>query len=390
MNKKFITLLASGLMLASFGASAQDIIGTETVPEPRAASDFSSKVYYIVTDNNGILDEANTRVLGANTDASKNITYDVAMITDVLGSPTTFNITKKAVLGTTFVVDNYYWQVTQVVVNGNIRYQLKNVKTGDYLAINQNTGYIEKDASVINPATHNMNFKSTKASGLWDNGALGIGEKFLHIYDEKFYLFSSGTTKLFLVEVPAKTVTDTDLNKLLGSGFALDFKKAADLKESLTVEANPFSNATIKAIPVDGNDKEFYFRTSGEYGDKGDYSDEKFRASKFIVMDTLKYSVMGFKEAYKYIEVSGSEMMTEDGKTTPATYEGLKRRIENAVFSATKDDVNGNGLLKIWNPKAMAPEANNGKGLAGHTVSLTDKPVTVYEFEKKYYIGSGD
>lgn len=79
---------------------------------------------------------------------------------------------------------------------------------------------------------------------------------------------TASATDFKLYVVPTQGISAATLNANLGSAFKLSFKKKADLKDNLTVEANPFTSNTIKAVSLDkataaADAMSYVFRVSG-------------------------------------------------------------------------------------------------------------------------------
>lgn len=312
---------------------------------------------------------------------------------------------------------NYMWQASIEVKGGVNIYTFTNKATGQKLAFDL-TGALVQDQTSANLEAGVYNFT-------WDNTVpatggvisvhgvtMGTPANVELTVAAGVTLSGSGTT-LLAYEIPAQGLSAKTLNDNLGSAFKLSFKKKADLKDNLTVEANPFTSNTIKAVSLDkataaADAMSYVFRVSGSFEGFTATATESeikaFRASEFIVVDTISYSTLNasLTSSYKYKVVKGSEMVTEDGKIYGSNAHGLTgstaadlavtRLLDNAVFEVTSD-VNAPKVLKIASVGAKVSNGSFGDGsahiLAHHVTPITDAFVTVFTFEGKYYVGTG-
>lgn len=400
MNKKFSTLMTMGLLAVGALFSSAYAAVTGVTPE-------NGKYYYI----SEAPASASTYALGMT--GTSNADYALA------GSAVADEDALNALDA------NYMWQAGIEVKGGANVYTFTNKATRQKLVFDLSGAFV-KDQTADNLKAGVYNFT-------WDNavpttgGVISVhGVTMTTPTDVELTvaalvtLSSSGTT-LLAYEIPAQGFSAKTLNDNLGSAFKLSFKKKADLKENLTVEANPFTSNTIKAVALDKSTAttatSYLFRVSGSFEGftSTATSDEMkaFRASEFIVVDTISYSTLNasLTESYKYKVVKGSEMLTEDGKyygagalSAVSGITGLShantatlavtRLLDNAVFAVTSD-VNAPKVLKIASVGAKVSTGVFGNGtvhiLAHHTkaIAADDAFVTVFTFEGKYYVGTG-
>ncbi|WFE86951.1 DUF6383 domain-containing protein [Parabacteroides chongii] len=385
MNKKFSTLLTIFLMVGALFSNVKAAVEVAT-------TFVSGNKYYLSADG--------SLFLSIKAEDKSLLTIDEAGL------------------------DEYaQWTVTSVTSNG-YKFVFKNEKSGQLLAAKADGTAFVADQSEANMATAITYFKwYDDAAGAEANGgakiSTGVTDKDVTLDAASGNAATFGTTasatdfKLYVV--PAAGISAKTLNDNLGSAFKLSFKKKADLKDNLTVEANPFTSNTIKAVSLDkataaADAMSYVFRVSGSFeGFTAPAATESeikaFRASEFIVVDTISYSTLNasLTTSYKYKVVKGSEMVTEDGKIYGTTAHGLTgatnadlavtRLLGNAVF-AVSADVNAPKVLKIASTEAKVSNGVFGNGTAHildhHKTSVSDAFVTVFTFEGKYYVGTGE
>lgn len=386
MNKKFSTLLAIFLMVGALFSNVKAAVEVAT-------TFVSGNKYYLSADGSLFLSikEADKSLLTINEAG----------------------------------LDEYaQWTVTSVTSNG-YKFVFKNEKSGQLLAALADGSAFVTDQSEANMATAITYFKwyadaVTAGTNAGAKISTGVADKdvTLDAASDNAATFgaTASATDFKLYVVPTQGISAATLNANLGSAFKLSFKKKADLKDNLTVEANPFTSNTIKAVSLDkataaADAMSYVFRVSGSFegftATATEAEIKAFRASEFIVLDTISYSTLNasLTDSYKYKVVKGSEMVTEDGKIyAGANAHGLTgstdadlavtRLLDNAVFSVSSD-VNAAKVLKIASVGAKVSNGVYGNGmdhiLAHHVtaVAAADAFVTVFTFENKYYVGSG-
>ncbi len=196
-----------------------------------------------------------------------------------------------------------------------------------------------------------------------------------------------------------------ELNESQGDGFYLNFYKEKTLENKLTIENNPFAK---KITAIKAADGEMFFRVSGTWTGFANWASpttaeiSAFRASEFIVVDTVNWSASTNTSvnSFKYVIAKGSEMMNKDGKSysaynsnvTETSDKTITRELGNAAFKV-EDNANSS-YLYISNPEAKAtintawtwtvtPVTDQQTSLGANNV------LSVYNFNGGYYVGTG-
>ena len=352
MNKKFSTLMVS-LLLASAFVGTASAVDFETVADGKyyklirfsqiqttgswSTNDLSTAPYYL-SQTNGVMSVK----LTADTDAEY---WKISKMT--VGGATLYSFTNKLGEKLTYGNDKQEWFSSSQVVTG---------------------GNSISPASNVHPYMDYVSYSETDVKfATWPEAATS-GTRFYLAFDA----VACGDEEMTVDELNAKGT---------GSAFQLSVKKDAKLEKDLTVESNPLTTKTI--VAVKGADNKIYFKVSGDFKNGDATTTDAFKKSEFIVADTIAYSnlntstVIGTDgKGYQYIVVKGSTMVG-----TPT------RSLENAQFVVTKNA--NDEHVKIKNPDAKFPSANS-TGLSSHTAPTNDPYTTVYNFNGKNYIGTGD
>lgn len=386
MNKKISTLVAALFLGGVCSVNAQVVDAVKTV--------VSGKAYAIV--------DANDKALTATT--SGIASADASTIT-----PTS---------------KNAQWVVTAIKgADGKvIGYTLKNVEENKYLA-NDGTNYV---------LTESLN-----GIGLFGRFAFDVDQTLAKpAYgdqnDEYLYVNTTtpgqvavdgAATAITLYEIPATGMTADNMNAVMGKSFNLVFKKAADLKDDLTVQANPFTAGPIVAVAANADGSDMFFRVAGDFaGFKGTTDVEKkadikaFRASTFISVSNVKASTRNGVDYYTFTTVKGSDLVDANGNFAgDAAVAGLtqialanldatankdiKGILANAIFNVAKDVTYSNGRLEISiaGDGAFVPgaaPANDEHALVNYARDEKQEYVIVYNnldnSKYTYYVSTGE
>ncbi|MEG1621559.1 MAG: hypothetical protein RR322_06570, partial [Oscillospiraceae bacterium] len=317
------------------------------------------------------------------------------------------------------------WTAKKIEVTGQVpRYQFKNLETGKLLAF----GYDKTDKNVVfNPDGLYNTFEFEDESLIFTvaekdaNGAV-IGKLYVDVYvdadadaDVITNINKNPATLTFSLpaEKPAGWGVDDQIHYLnvtagSGNGFGLVFKdKVADKLKDLAVEKNVFSDASMitavkfgvrMLLKVDGT---FPLDLDHSIDANNQEQLKSFRASTFIVVDTVRYSSIiddqAAKGFIKFTTAKGSEMLNEkgqpywegNGSTQPGNKEGVTRLLENALFQI--DQVIGGKTtdpVYVYASEACLPEPGNVNGLADHKPLEGAAYIAIKNFNGKYYVGA--
>ena len=368
MNKKFITLLASGLMLASFGASADNF---KTAVE--------SQKFYAIGIGIGATPSGYLSIgTGATpdttlvTDAGATNVYVKVDSTVSAGGKGLFTFTKadgKKISLTTQEGDTY--DSFYVYRSGGYEY-LQGVGMGSVFVFSNN------------------------AKGDWKRGSAVASTAIS---------FGIGTT----------SATPEKLNKHLGSSFMVNFTGADGTAVTPEAAYDPISGVNFTAVPVYATAPaatKSLLRVSGNFkgftssaATKAEFT--AFMASEFLTVDTVPYSKLNasaLQKSFVYKVVKGSEFMTVDATAkkiyanskpggssvlglglNTTDYPGydfvenngfaapkVKRVFGNLLFTAEIDAANG--TVQFASGDAYVPDpttVNKAAGSSGHTIKLS-------------------
>lgn len=298
-------------------------------------------------------------------------------------------------------------------------YTLKNVGTGEYLAYD-GTNFVP--AKEVEGTGKYARFTFVGAGG--DEAVYGDAN------DEALKANDAAATPLnvggafgvaTLYEIPGAGMKAADMNAVMGKSFNLVFKKAADLKDDLTVQANPFTAGPIVAVAANADGSDMFFRVSGDFtGFTAAAATEKeikaFRASTFITVSNVKASTRNGVDYYTFTTVKGSDLVDANGNFAgDAAVAGLtqialanldatdnkdiKGILANAIFNVAKDVTYSNGRLEISiaGAGAFVPGAAPTKdehALVNYARDAKQEYVIVYNnldnSKYTYYVSTGE
>ena len=152
------------------------------------------------------------------------------------------------------------------------------------------------------------------------------------------------------------TIADSELNDMFGNGFSLKFKEMTP-----AINANPFTAAErIQAVTVTAGASSVpagtYLKVAGADFDAVDMDAKadvaKFTAATFIVMDTIPLTKDGSSDfngkkgaGYQFTTVKGADLLTIDATTGLPTKTYNKRHVNNANFAITNNVNNTDSLI---------------------------------------------
>ena len=365
MNKKFSTLLTAGFLIA--GSFVGDVYA--------AAYGSGNVPTQIVADLNGIL---------MTTQYESGYYY---LLKNEDSNP--YFITERQV-GNEWIPgvgmdEPTLWRIDFTTeYDGAHTATIKSLEHGTQLKFDETTGNYSADGDVAKLiALTDGQIYSFRNKTSYITNTIGMAGVTPTFYPLVMNATGGSDAQFFLIKAGKLPVDAAEMNKYFAGHFQLAFKQKADLKDNLeNVVSNPLIGTDITAVDFNGST---YFRVSGAWNGGGTtdlWRNTAFRNSSFLVVDTIKNSTSN-DLGYSLTIAKGSEMV----KATIGAKEAT-RNLVNAQFDVTKNP--GTSRLFISAPNAKYPKANNGEGLAGHTVNATDNEyITVYNNKGQNYIATG-
>ncbi|MCF2603987.1 hypothetical protein JQM84_09865 [Parabacteroides distasonis] len=371
MNVKFSTLLAGGLLALSTSAFAEVANIKNQLSPVQGGNLVSGNTYFIVTDDNGEIDDTKTVFLGLKNATTEGNVEAVNLKASNANSGA-LQITNKQIK----------WVVTVSNVGSEKIYTFTNAETETKLTFGTTGAIKEKKSEAVESET-SSSLLTGEAGGVFTSKLTQDPET-----NNELTIAESGTTlsddggKIYFFQVKEKTDINADgLNGLMGNGFMFSFPDADPAPAS-----NPFGSK-LTAVNLGGetwNTGEntvkagLYFVSSlasDALGDNGKFvSKTKFDASTFVAVSTLdNYEINGLNpgekgDGFKFITVKGEDLV--------GTKEKGKTMFDNAIFSVSEPDPeNGKNIFTM----TVKPYVAYGKNV-DETNATNDNTVNVVAF----------
>lgn len=358
MNKKFSTLLTFGLLMAGSLVSVANATNEDLalrIGDAAATSTFVNKKYFVVTDNDGTLDAANSIVMGITSNNATGSKEDKIKATGVTAALAANGSGWKVSVDDALKLkeSNYLWEVKEIKRGSEYYYTFVNVATGKQLEVLAAHDGIVTDYKAVASANSLKELTWTASASAY----AGSGQVLTYKGDSESKgiknAVASGTTfettsgNIYLFQVAENEMTAADLNELGNGTFALTYKDATVTPFDGEIKAFEVPGANASAVGVDAG---IYLAaswgslTGDEITTKAD-----FQKCTFIALDSYKnWSINDLKadgEGYKFTTVSGKKLQTS---TSLAEMKKGFISSGNAAFVVTeKDPVDGEGKYTL-------------------------------------------
>ncbi|KKB47910.1 hypothetical protein HMPREF1212_03759 [Parabacteroides sp. HGS0025] len=358
MNKKFSTLMATGLLVlgALFSnvnaqTNAKDLDLTD--PTSYEAADLN-QYYYI-----GLADKSYYLTLDeiTNTDATASSTVKGKKYNSLKGvaAASLADEGDKALFKVEVVKVSTanYFKLTNKSNGKSIQFKATDTPTATStvaIAAGDDAGAVASYFDLIG----SVDFAGASGATLIPfHGGATANTNQMKLATTAFTIESAGTALVLYIAEDTK-IADADLNGMYGDGFSLKFKEMTP-----AINANPFTAAEkIQAVTVSGGSVPAgtYLKVAGADFATIDMTDKdevaKFTAATFIVMDTIPLTKDGSSNfngkkgaGYQFTTVKGADLLTIDAATGLPTKTYNKRHVNNANFAITNNVNNTDSLI---------------------------------------------
>ena len=384
MNKKFSTLLTFGLLMAGSLVSAQTEL---TLPIGSPVSEFKSgKKYFVVQDNDGILDGTNSFALGFAkdvTDANKVVDASTQLQETSGGSGVFTKTTTTTAAITELEAKSYIWTVTETKEGtgptAKYFYTFTNASTGKKLMLKTDKSTLVDNFITSETAGGLSDFTWTNIATnkpyvggevLGFDGGSNVADGFLLAEGSTTYNGSQAGGTFYLFTVAPTPVEASDLNGAAKGPFTLKYDKSTN---------NPFLGA-LRAFQVSGLTGDnvtdgTYFATSWPASLNGKDAITvlaDFKKCTFVAANPQSnYKINDLNidggEGFGFVNVKGSMLL----KATPTLDEMKKGYIKsnNAAFSVELEYGNTKDYqLSLTGTRFISKDGKGGKDVTGELI----------------------